>query len=67
MHAACVYASACLRHTHPRPPPSITHAAYAPGGSFGRTALKAELGAKTPLANVYTALFVTVVLVGFTQ
>lgn len=40
--------------------------AYPPGGSFSRTALKAELGVKTPLANVYASLLVTIVLVRLT-
>lgn len=41
-------------------------AAYPPGGSFSRTALKAELGVKTPFANVYASLLVTIVLVRLT-
>ncbi|GAB5037369.1 sulfate transporter [Nannochloropsis oceanica] len=40
--------------------------AYPPGGSFSRTALQHELGVKTPLANVVTSLFVTIVLVAAT-
>jgi len=34
--------------------------AYPPGGSFSRTALKHEVGVKTPFANIVTSLFVTV-------
>lgn len=40
--------------------------AYPPGGSFSRTALQHEVGVKTPLANVITSLFVTIVLVAAT-
>jgi MFS superfamily sulfate permease-like transporter len=36
--------------------------AYPPGGSFSRTALKHEVGVKTPFANIVTSLFVTLVL-----
>ncbi|EWM24464.1 sulfate transporter [Nannochloropsis gaditana] len=41
--------------------------AYPPGGSFSRTALQHEVGVKTPLANVVTSLFVTMVLVAATS
>ena len=40
--------------------------AYPPGGSFSRTALKFEVGVKTPFANIVTSLFVTIVLVSAT-
>lgn len=33
---------------------------YPPGGSFSRTALKHEVGVKTPFANIVTSFFVTV-------
>jgi len=36
--------------------------AYPPGGSFSRTALKAEIGVKTPFANIVTSGFVTIIL-----
>ena len=40
--------------------------AYPPGGSFSRTALKADLGVKTPFANIVTSLLVTIVIVSLT-
>lgn len=46
---------------------SLPLLAYLPGGSFSRTALKAELGIKTPFANVYASLLVTIVLVRLTS
>ncbi|GAB5037368.1 sulfate transporter [Nannochloropsis oceanica] len=40
---------------------------YPPGGSFSRTALKHEVGVKTPFANIVTSFFVTLVLCAATS